>query len=307
MEEKKKHRISPKLVFLHFLAIIFLYTVAGSFITLLFQYVNILIPDPVFYDSYGYYPDIYGPLRFAISSLVVIFPCFILVSWLLNREYKKNPETRQLRLRKWLIYFTLFLAAIIMTGDLVAIINSYLNGELSIRFALKALSFIVVAGTIFGYYFWDVKKDAPAPQSKIVAWIVSIIVGGFVIGAFVLIGSPGEARAYRMDQIRVQNLQEITYAIDDYVVVNQEKPSTLGAMEKSASYNISRDPITNEEYEYNLVGENQYELCATFEHNSQDELEYERGGVRFEPDKNWSHTAGHVCFTNNFKKKDLIK
>ncbi|MBU3934715.1 hypothetical protein KKC00_02000, partial [Patescibacteria group bacterium] len=80
----------PRDVFLHFLAIITLYWSAVSFITLLFQYVNYFLPDPFMAGS-DYY---LGPIRFAVSSLIIVFPVFIIISWFLNKIYIKEPRLR---------------------------------------------------------------------------------------------------------------------------------------------------------------------------------------------------------------------
>ena len=68
------------------------------------------------------------------------------------------PEKRNLRIRKWLIYFTLFAAALIIIGDLVALIFSLLGGELTVRFLLKVVTIFFVAGSVFYYYLWDLRR-----------------------------------------------------------------------------------------------------------------------------------------------------
>jgi hypothetical protein len=150
------HRSSPKDVFLHLLAIITLYVSAGSFITLLFQYVNVLFPDRIL-DFYSL-SSVYGAIRWSIASLVIVFPVFIVASWLLERAYRHVPAKREYRLRKWLVYFTLFLAGLIMMGDLVALIYQFLSGDLTVRFFLKIVVVLAVAGCVFGYYLYDIKK-----------------------------------------------------------------------------------------------------------------------------------------------------
>ena len=153
-----ERKSGPKDVFLHLLAIITLYGSAGAFITLIFQYINVLLPDVLEYSVYSVTGS-YSTIRFAISSLVVIFPIYILSSWYLNKNYEANPEKRGLRIRKWLLYFTLFAAALIIMGDLVALINRLLEGELTLRFLLKVLTMAFVAGSVFGYYVVDLKKN----------------------------------------------------------------------------------------------------------------------------------------------------
>ena len=135
-----------------------LYASAIAFSTLIFQYINIFIPDAVQSD-YWAFDQSRGLARGALATLIVVFPVYIWVSWFLNKDYAKNPEKRDLRIRKWLIYFTLFVAAIVIVVDLVQLVRQFLEGELTIRFLLKILTVGFVAGSIFEYYLTDIKKN----------------------------------------------------------------------------------------------------------------------------------------------------
>ena len=155
IQEKKK--VSPKDVFMHLLAIVTLYVSAVTFLVLLFQFIDIAFPDVL---AGGYYAlqGAYSAIRFSIATLLVVFPVYLLTMRFLNKSYEANPTKRDLRIRKWLIYFTLFIVALVVIGDLVALINSFLSGEITTRFSLKALSILFVTGSIFFYYFADIKK-----------------------------------------------------------------------------------------------------------------------------------------------------
>lgn len=152
----EKEKTSPRDVFMHLLSIITLYISAGSFLALLFQYINVLWPDQL----QGYYEarSAYSAIRWAIAALVVTYPVHLWIMWSLNKSYLAAPSKRNLRIRKWLIYFTLFAAGLILMGDAVALIYNLLSGELTIRFLLKVLSVFLVAGTVFGYYLRDVRR-----------------------------------------------------------------------------------------------------------------------------------------------------
>ena len=154
----------PRDVFLHLFLMAALYWFSISFITLLWQYINYFFPDILTakYES----PFYLGAVRFAVSSLIIVFPLFILVSWHLNRIYKKEEQVRESKFRKWLIYLTLFITSLIIVGDLISVINIFLGGEITVRFVLKALSILVVAGAIFSYYLDDVKRREPSVLAK---------------------------------------------------------------------------------------------------------------------------------------------
>ncbi|OGZ96314.1 MAG: hypothetical protein A2847_02850 [Candidatus Sungbacteria bacterium RIFCSPHIGHO2_01_FULL_50_25] len=155
MEHAKK--VSPKDVFLHLLTTIALYVSAGSFIALLFQYINILYPDVLEYNAYTRESAL-GIIRWSIASLIVIFPVYIGTSIALNKNYRKEPEKRNLRIRKWLTYFTLFAAAAIIIGDVVTLIYNLLGGGLTTQFMLKIAVVLFAAASVFYYYFWGLKR-----------------------------------------------------------------------------------------------------------------------------------------------------
>jgi hypothetical protein len=154
-------KTSAKDFFLHLLAIVALYTSGIAFLVLIFQYVNVLLPDPL--ADGGYYmmhrfSGSYTAIRWSLSSLIIVFPVYLLTTRHLNKSYKKTPSKANLWIRKWLTYFTLFAAALIIIGDLVTLLNNLLGGELTLRFILKVLAVFFVAGSVFYYYFWELKK-----------------------------------------------------------------------------------------------------------------------------------------------------
>ena|SRR3989344_4748946 len=157
-EETPKVKSGPKDVFLHILVMLALYFSAGSFIALVFQYINILVPDALDAAQDYYVDPSNSGLRFAISTLIVVFPAYILLTRYLNRVYAEQPEKRTLGMRKWLIWLTLSIAAIIIVGDLVGLVNALLGGELTTRFVLKVMTLLFVAGSVFYYYFHDLKR-----------------------------------------------------------------------------------------------------------------------------------------------------
>jgi hypothetical protein len=44
-------------------------------------------------------------------------------------------------------------------GDFGILIYKVLGGELTIRFLLEVVTVAVVAGAIFAYFFWEIRKD----------------------------------------------------------------------------------------------------------------------------------------------------
>jgi len=303
MENPSQAKVSPKHVFLHLFAIIMLYFSAANFITLIFQYINILLPDQLSKIGYvqpAYYSDL---IRFSISSIIIVFPALVLVSWFLNRNYKKEPAVREIKSRKWLIYFTIFLTGLVIVGDLVSIIWTFLGGEISSRFILKSIAVLFTSGLIFGYYLWDVRREfsTAAPKLKYFIWSVCVLVLATVVAGFFLIGSPMAERTRRFDQQRVSDLQNIQNEIvNNYWIEKRVLPPNLSALEDPISgYKVPIDPQTSSQYEYIINGKDAFELCAVFglTDNSQNSATAPVAVPAGSYSQNWGHEAGRVCFS----------
>src|SRR3990167_9369792 len=88
--EARRTKAEPKDVFIHILAIIALYASAAAFLVMLFQYINVLIPD---FLTRGYYQlqSYYSSIRWSISSLIVIFPVYVWAVYYLNKIRNRPP------------------------------------------------------------------------------------------------------------------------------------------------------------------------------------------------------------------------
>src|SRR3989344_75378 len=291
----------PRDVFLHLLAMVTLYWSAVSFIMLCWQYVNYFFPDVL---NYGYY-DFSGSIRFAVSSLIIVFPIFLIVSWFLNKIYTKESAVRESKMRKWLIYLTLFVASLVIIGDLIYVINTFLSGDLTMRFILKALSVLIVALVIFWYYLDDVRKNAPSALGKYLAVAPAVVVVAFIVGAFFIVGSPKQARLEQIDQQLVNDLQSIQWQIVNYWQRKGAVPTALVDLNDSISgYTVPVDPETKLPYEYTAnfnPALPSFELCATFNSNSAKQPNVKSMPVPYPvyngiDSQTWDHTAGRVCF-----------
>ncbi len=304
--DTQRIRTSPKDFFLHVAAIITLYTSSYALLQLTFQLVDYLFPDEL-----AFYVDPYaGAIRWSIALLVIIFPVYILCMWFLNREMVKNPEKRDVGIRKWLLYLTLFISGTVVIGDLIALINTFLGGEITARFMLKVSAVLIVAALIFGYYIFDLRSSGGRDRRKYrifmgtaIALVLAVLVGGFLV-----MGSPGTQRIKRFDATRVENLQAIQWEIINYWQQRQILPPDLEAMTNPIGGWIApTDPDTQEPYNYEVLGSRIFKLCATFSLASDgvsgaDTLSREPARpVKAIPGGsmeswNWQHNTGPTCF-----------
>ena len=148
---RRKPYLAAREAFLYLVSFITLYITAFSFGALIFSFIDIWFPDPLRFGG--------GVPRTAIASLVVAFPIFLIITRALHKGAAQDPERKDSRIKKWLTYLTLVIAAGVLIGDLITVLSSLLGGELSMRFFLKASVVFLVAGSIFGYYLSDLQKE----------------------------------------------------------------------------------------------------------------------------------------------------
>ncbi len=152
---RRKPYLSAREAFLYLVMFVCLYLSAFSFGSLIFDFINRGLPDPL----NSYYDFSQRSLRMSLSMLIVGFPLYFWLATILTRSARRDPEKKGSKIRKWLTYLTLFVAAGIIIGDLITLIFNLLGGELTLRFILKVLTVLAIAGTIFGYYLWNFRKE----------------------------------------------------------------------------------------------------------------------------------------------------
>ena len=156
---RPKPYLQAREAFLYLVSFISLYVPAFSLITLIFGFIDKAFPDPLSYRG-GYQGEfISGTLRMALASIIVTFPVYLFLMWRLTKDAAVYPERRQSRLRKWRTYLTLVVASSIITGDLITMLAKLLGGDLTIPFILKVLTILLIIGSIFGFYLWDLRQS----------------------------------------------------------------------------------------------------------------------------------------------------
>lgn len=270
---------------------IFLYL--GIFISLVTSVVNILeiiftAIDTRFVDvltplySYDMYND---SMRMAMASLIVMFPIYLLISWYVSRDITKFLYKRDILVRKIMIYVALFVTVLTLIGTLVTLIYTYLGGELSIRFVLKALSVFVVALSVFSYYFYSLRRDYTKKTLTplFIGVGASVVVILSLVWSISVVGTPSEMRAKKIDSTRLSDISRIQQEILNRVNSVDKIPSDLSELNNAfQGYAVPVDPVTGLVYGYKVIQQPVFkinyatnkkelitpaifELCATFE------------------------------------------
>ncbi len=288
----------PRDVFMHLLNTITLYISAFSFLNLVFDYVNFAFPDKL--NPY-YNPG--DSIRWTLSLFLIIFAVFLWTSRFIERDLVESPEKNELKIRRWLIYLTVFLAALLLIGDLVALIYNFMNGDLTTPFILKVLSVLALGGVVFWYYIYDLKKKPGefSPKAKIVIWGSIIVALAVIVYGFYIAGSPFKQRQVRFDSQRVSDLQTIQSQTVYYWQQKNKLPQSLNDLVDSISgFTPPSDPDTNQPYEYAITGNLSFDLCANFSLSSDEsKASQQRYAFPVGSKDNWEHSAGHVCFSRS--------
>lgn len=295
-------KTTAKDFFVYLAGFVTLYVSAVSLISLLFMIINKALPDAL-ESGYYYSGDMYtSGMRMAIAALIIVFPIYLVIASYVNKYLRQNPDKKDLSVRKWLTYLTLFVTGAAVIVDLVILVNTFLGGEITTRFVLKVLSVIVVSGAVFVYYFYDLKKtfDANMPQrTGLIVTVASVLVFGTLIGGLIYIGSPMKARNLKFDTMRINDLTSIQWQIIRYWQQKGIMPVQITDIEDSiVGYVVPKGP-EGDEYTYVKTGATSFKLCATFALSSTESMgsnplrSYDTMPVK---NDTWDHGAGQVCF-----------
>lgn len=288
---------TPKNFALQLGALITLYVAMSSLIILLFSIINISFKDAL--DGYWEYSNNQDSVRYAIASLLIFFPTYLYLTRLVNQA-RRHESALYHTLTRWLVYLSLVVGGLIILGNGVALIMTFLNGEITARFLLKVASMVGVIGAAFWYYQKDVKGywNDHERQSKQVGLAALFVVVVACIYGFFVIDAPSIVREQRLDEQQVSDLQAYQWRIEDYTQRTGTLPSEETLSETGTA--LPNAPEGRSAYRYVVTGATTYELCANF---ASDSTEYSYGTSRpyalEEKNYNWDHEAGEWCFERN--------
>jgi hypothetical protein len=120
---------------------------------------------------------------------------------------------------------------------------------------------------------------------------VALAVAAAIVAGLIALGSPAEQRRQRLDQRRVRDLSGIASAIDQHWRADKRLPATLEQLPDTYRPTSRNDPTTGLTYEYRIIGDRDYELCAVFETESRAEAD-----PWYTFTRNWAHGRGRHCF-----------
>jgi uncharacterized protein (UPF0333 family) len=278
-------------------SLISLYLSLSFLLVLVFGIINILFPDAA--DYYWQTESARSSVRIGIAMVVVFFPTYLILTRTVNSLRRDAKNNAYLSLTKWLIYLSLLVGGGVLLIDLVVVIMTFLEGELSIRFVLKALAVVTVVGAAFYYYILDargfwIKNEKKSVLFAIGTVIVVLVALGFGVAN---IETPATVREQKIDGVQINDLQVIQSRVIEYYTLEEALPESLSDITGGT---LPTAPNDRAAYTYART-EKGFTLCAYFAVESNPE---EFADTQFFEDKNslllnpnsWTHTAGDVCF-----------
>lgn len=291
-------------------SLVSLYVSIVALIMLLFGVITVRYPDVA--QGYYEYESASSSIRFGIALLVVFFPAYTILTRLVNNIRRREQGT-YLALTKWLIYLSLLIGGATILGDLVAVVLGFLNGELTIRFALKALSFLIVVGAAFIYYLLDARGHWQTHEKQSVQYgaLVAVVVIAALTTGFQHTETPNQVREMNIDNVQIQDLGVIQSHIESYYATNAKLPQSLEVAYEGLA--ITTAPEGRNAYTYTYVDEKTFKLCAEFAYESSksQQAQYSEpfmaDGMIIRDGFNWTHGKGDWCFTRVVNQQPFIK
>ncbi len=280
--------------FLYFGILIALYTSTVSLLSVIFSLINKWLPD----TTVNYYGSGFedSGIRFALSTLIIFFPVFIYLSRLATKALVVAPDKKDMWVRRWFYFLTLFLTGLAMAIDLSTLVYSFIGGEdLTWRFVLKVLVVFIVTFGLFRFYINELRRDVSIiePKRKYLKYSVIVFVVVIIIIALISVGSPTKQRKLKQDVQRINDLSQINSEINNYYSRNTKLPMTLNDLIKSGGYYVPnlKDSVTLKDYDYIIIDSQSYKLCAEFSLPSPKKTQTDI----------WDHKIGNECFERSVK------
>lgn len=284
---------APRDTFLYLLSIITLIASAISFGSLAFGLTDIRFPDAL----QPYLAVNYPGLRMALATFIIVFPVYIWTAWFLRKDVVANPAKKEARIRRWLMWLTVFVSGLVVIGDLVTLLYNFLQGDLTASFIVKVIIVLVLAGVILFYYLAELRDMSY--RRRLLTWIVIITAALAVAHGFYKVGSPQSQRLARFDQQKVSDLDQIQNQLVYYWQQKGSLPAKLTDLnDPLSSFSVPTDPQSGGQYEYSQTGAKAFQLCAVFNQAADPANSPIAAPARL-PDSsfsNWQHPAGRACF-----------
>jgi len=284
---------AAKFAFYYVLSLVALIFLTLSTGMVIFQIINKYIVDVANFD----YSD--EVLRFAISAIIIAGPIYYFVTRQIMKSLYSGELEKDSQIRKWLGYLVLLVSSVVIIGWLIGTLNTFFNGELTMKFILKAVTVMAISGSVFYFYFYDIKRlEVKDVKDKVIqgyfygSLVVVLISLGF---SLTMVQSPTQARNLRLDNQTINSLSSVDGYMNRYYSEKGKLPADFQVLIKEYALTDKdfANPVTNEKFDFKVVDKTHYELCAVFNASNKEQNK----NVNYYGSTSWVHDAGKYCFT----------
>ncbi|MFA5173493.1 MAG: DUF5671 domain-containing protein [Candidatus Paceibacterota bacterium] len=302
----EKDNSAAKFAFMYGIALVSLIITAVSTGGVVFQIINKYIEETGSLYSGTYTLSV---LRMAVAALFIATPIYFIATARINKNFNAGDLREDMLVRKWLSYFILFVSSVVMIGYFIGIFYSFLEGELTAKFILKAATALVIAATVFSYYFYDITKKETGKKkdavSRIYFWVSLAVILAVFVSGIVFVESPSMTRKKRQDNEVANRLMQIDSGISEFYRENGVLPKSLKELPEKVAYfdeEAIKNPITGAEVEYKVVSAKKYELCTDFQLSNKNEKDND-----YYVSVEWKHEDGKDCFLRTAFDENSLK
>jgi hypothetical protein len=226
-------------------------------------------------------------LSWALAFLVIAIPVFHFLDWLIHRKIAKKEILLRSWVRKVLLYLTLVILVIVLIGASVSLVFGYFDARLVGRSLGRQLAFWLIILFFSSYHFWKTRRTKRETNLAYVWWGASLTLGLIILFWGVKVSdSPQVIREKRADQELVNQVRQEQREINGFYQKNGRLP-----------FLSDNEVALAPEVEYKRLGNDNYELCASF--NRPTDEDYFQRRYHYSPEENekWKHSAGRHCFS----------
>jgi len=277
--------------FLNLLSLITLGWLAGAIGAIIFQLINRYFGGVGYSSAYFSEPAV----KYGIASIIVIAPVYYAALNVLHNRYKRGELNHAGGIYRWLTYLMLLVSALTIIGSLIALISGFLNGDYTVNTLLKILTVAVIAGFIFGYYLFDLRRR---DYSKINRWslivgvVVAVLLAAAVIVGFMNVETPQTARLRLADSRAQQALTALSYSISSAYAASGELDENIDLADfvtPSREYDLTG-------IAYRKVSAKDFQLCVNFNLD----VAATNDSAYIDPMYPWArYQRGYQCYTIN--------
>jgi len=268
---------------------------ALNIVTLTHGLLNFLMPDPLDGSSVGRAEQ----ARWGLATLIVSAPLYGgLMRWI-DRGLQRHPFKRAASVRAVALGLMLTVAVIIFASDAVYTIFALLNGELTARFAAKALVVALVALGVLVIGRSDLNLESDGRAKRLVLWAGSAVTLALVGWTLLATGAPASVRDQRLDRQRYSDITNIATRMrctEGGILPDTLAPADVAAYcpGRDIAPVTLRDPQTGAEYRYERLDDRRFALCADFVDPGFSQVNQSYG-------PNWLYDAQTGCITGRIR------